>query len=283
MRLKDAVVEHTTQLSQLHAVVSALNFPTVLNSQSGGTVALRTSNGQNVGNVLLALCVVGGHLKQCLTQNSGVKSVNTGVDLGNFELFGGSVLRLNNSGHFASLVTDNTTVGAGLINVSSQNGYGVLVFLVEGNQFAQSLGAKQRNIAVGHQDGAGDGCLRIQSAQTDLNSAAGTRNLILINDGYLRVKRKHMLSNLIALVAHHNSKTLRIQITGSGDSMLNHGTTTNAVHDLGGSGLHARTSACSENDHCRGCQFSVHWEDSLVVVVRVRSERGPLTLYQRCR
>ncbi|CNJ80130.1 Uncharacterised protein [Mycobacterium tuberculosis] len=82
-----------------------------------------------------------------------------------------------------------------------------------------------------------------------------------------------MLSNLIALVAHHNSEALRIQIACSSDSVLNHGTTTNAVHDLGGSGLHARTSACSENNHCRGCQFSVHWEDSLDEVVRVRSER----------
>ena len=167
--------------------------------------------------------------------------------------------------------------------MGGQDGYGVLVFLVEGNQFAQSLGAQQRNIAVGHQDGAGDGCLRIQSVQTDLNSAAGTRNLILINDGYLRVKRKHMLRDLIALVAYHNSEALRVQIACSSDSVLNHGSTTNAVHDLGGRGLHARTSACGENDYCRGCQFSVHWEDSLDEVVRVRSERGPLTLYQRCR
>ena len=246
-------------------------------------MALRTSNGQNVGNVLLALCVVGGHLEQCLTQNSGVKSVNTGVDLGNFELFGGSVLRLNNRGHFASLVTDNTAVSTGLIHVSGQNGNRVLIFLMESNQLTQGLSAQQRNIAVGHQDGAGDGCLRIQSVQTDLNSAAGTRNLILINDGYLRVKRKHMLSDLIALVAYHNSEALRVQIACSSDSVLNHGSTTNAVHDLGGRGLHARTSACGENDYCRGCQFSVHWEDSLDEVVRVRSERGPLTLYQRCR
>ena len=167
--------------------------------------------------------------------------------------------------------------------MGGQHGYGVLVFFVEGNQFAQSLGAQQRNITVGHQDGAGDGCLRIQGIQTDLNRATSTRNLILINDGYLRVKCKNVLSNLIALVAHHNSKALRVQIACSSDSVLNHGSTTDAVHDLGGSGLHARTSACGENDHCRGCQFSVHWEDSLVVVVRVRSERGPLTLYQRCR
>ena len=283
MSLEDTVVEHTTQLSQLHAVVSALNFPTVLNSQSRGAVALRTSDGQNVGNILLALCVVGGHLEQCLSQNSGVKSVNTGVNFGNFEFFGGSVLRLNNGGHFASLVTDNTTVGAGLTNVGGQDSYGVLVFFVEGNQFAQGFGAQQRNIAVGHQDGAGDGCLRIQGIQTDLNRATSTRSLVLINDGYLRVKCKHMLSDLIALVAYHNSEALGVQISCSSDSMLNHGSTTNAVHDLGGSGLHARTSACSENDHCRGCQFSVHWEDSLDEVARVRSERGPITLYQRCR
>ena len=115
-------------------------------------------------------------------------------------------------------------------------------------------GRSRGTVAVGHQDGAGDGCLRIQSVQTDLNSAAGTRNLILINDGYLRVKRKHMLRDLIALVAYHNSEALRVQIACSSDSVLNHGSTTNAVHDLGGRGLHARTSACGENDYCRGCQ-----------------------------
>ena len=281
--LEDAVVEHAAQLSQLHTVVSTLNLPAVLNGQGGGTVALRTGDGQHIGNVLLTLSVIGGHLKQGFAQHVGVKGVDTGVDLGNLELFGGGVLRLDDGGHLASLVTHDTAVGAGLINVGGQDSYGVLVFLVEGNQFAQSLGAQQRNIAVGHQDGAGDGCLRIQGVQTDLNSAAGTRNLILINDGYLRVKRKHMLSNLIALVTYHNSEALGVQIACSSDSMLNHGSTTNAVHDLGGSGLHARTSACSENDHCRGCQFSVHWEDSLDEVVRVRSERGPPTLYQRCR
>ena len=154
---------------------------------------------------------------------------------------------------------------------------------MESNQLTQSLGAQQRNVAVGHQDGARNRSLRIQSVQTDLNSAAGTGNLILVNNGYFRIKSEDVLSNLIALVAHHNSKALGVQVTCRGNSVLHHGTTTNTVHNLGGSGLHARTSACSENNHCRGCQFSIHWEDSLDEVVRVRSERGPPTLYQRCR
>ncbi len=99
----------------------------------------------------------------------------------------------NNSGHFAGLVTDNTTVGAGLI----VGGQTVTEFclLVEGKSVRANWA--QRIIAAGHQDGAGDGACASRAFRPT-NSAAGTR-IILIIDGYLRVKRKHMLSNLIAL------------------------------------------------------------------------------------
>ena len=148
--LEDTVVEHTAQLSQLHAVVSALNLPAVLNGQGGGTVTLRTGDGQHIGNVLLALSVIGSHLKQGLAQHISVKGVDTGVNLGNLELFGGGVLRLNNGGHLASLVAHDTAVGTGLIHVGSQHSDRVLVMLVESDKLAQSLGAQQRHITVGH-------------------------------------------------------------------------------------------------------------------------------------
>lgn len=123
---------------------------------------------------------------------------------------------------------------------------------MESNQFTQGLGAQQGDVAVGHQNGTGNGFLSIQSVQTDLNSAAGTGNLILVNDGYFRIESQNVLSNLIALVAHHNSKTLRIQIAGSGDSVLHHGTTTNTVHNLGGSGLHTRTAPAARTITAEG-------------------------------
>ena len=137
---------------------------------------------------------------------------------------------------------------------------------------------QQGHIAVGHQHGARDGGLRIQGVQADLNGAAGAGDFVLVNDGHVGVESKHVLSNLVALVTHHNSKTLRVQVASRSNGVLHHGTTTNTVHDLRGCGLHARTSAGGENNHCRGCQFSIHWEDSLDEVVRARSERGPLTL-----
>ena len=43
--LRGTVVEHTAQLSQLHAVVSAFNLPAVLTGRAE-VEALRTSNGQ---------------------------------------------------------------------------------------------------------------------------------------------------------------------------------------------------------------------------------------------
>ena len=256
--LEDAVVEHAAQLSQLHTVVSALNFPTVLNGQGGGTVALRTGDGQHIGNVLLALSVIGGHLKQGFAQHVGVKGVDTGVDLGNLELFGGGVLRLDDGGHLASLVTHDTAVGAGLVHVGGQHGDGVLVLLVESDKLAQSLRTQQGHIAIGHQHGTRDGGLRIQSIQADLNGATGAGDFVLVNDGHVGVESEHVLGDLVALVAHHYSEAFRVQVTGRGNGVLHHGAATNTVHDLGGCGLHARASAGGENNHRGGCQFSVH-------------------------
>ena len=130
--------------------------------------------------------------------------------------------------------------------------------LVESDKLTQSLGAQQGHITVGHQHGAGNRSLCVQGVQANLNSATGTGNFVLINNGHVGVESEHMLSDLVALVAYHHGEAFGVQVASRSNGVLHHGAATNTVHDLRGCGLHARASAGGENNHRGGCQFSIH-------------------------
>ena len=116
----------------------------------------------------------------------------------------------------------------------------------------KSLGAR-RNI-VGHRTVRETGAC-IQSVQTDLNSAAGTRNLILINDGYLRVKRKaHAQQPYRAGDVPQQRGAQGLRSRAAATACSNHGTTPNACMTAPGgvARTHARTSACGRTITAEG-------------------------------
>ena len=242
MCFKDARIEFPAQLSELYPVVGAFNFPAVLNSERRGAVPFGTGNSEHIGNVLLTLGVIGGYFREGLTQYGGIKSVNTGVNFVDGELFVSGVFRFDDGGYLTSLVAHNTAIGTGVIHVGGEYGDGVGVGFVECDEFAEGFGPQQGHVPVGDEHGTFHKALLIECEQPHFNSPPGSGDVVLVYDGDVLVEGEYMLSDFIALVAYHNSETFGGEVSGGSNGVLHHGAPTNAVHHLGSCGFHAGTS-----------------------------------------
>ena len=111
---------------------------------------------QNIGDVELALGVVGIQLGQGVAQNSAVESENAGVDLIDAQLLGRSVLLLDDGLDGTVRVTHDAAVTGWVIQLHRQNGDCVTGGHVGVVKPADGFRTQQRNVAVGDDDGAGE-------------------------------------------------------------------------------------------------------------------------------
>ena len=104
---QDAAVQLLAHPGQLDAVVDALGLPHILGDQrADGTVEV-VGVAEDVGEVLLALGVVGAQVGQAVAQDCGVEDVDAGVDLADQELFVGGVPVLDDSGDLSACANDS--------------------------------------------------------------------------------------------------------------------------------------------------------------------------------
>ena len=86
--LEGAPVHFPAQGGELDAVVGALDLPGILGDDGGHAATGPAGDGQHVREVLLALRVVGGDVRQRGAQDTGVERVDAGVDLADVPLLG---------------------------------------------------------------------------------------------------------------------------------------------------------------------------------------------------
>jgi transposase len=90
--------ELRAEAGELDPVVDSLGLPQVVDHVRADEAAGAAGDGKGVGDVLLALGVVGGHLLECVAQDVGVESVDARVDLGDGPLLVRAVLLLDDAG-----------------------------------------------------------------------------------------------------------------------------------------------------------------------------------------
>src|SRR5699024_10839640 len=123
-------VEETAGLGELDPVVDALDLVPVAGGPGADPVAVAPQDRQGVGDVLLALGVVGGQALHDLGQQGAVEGVHTGVDLVDRALLIGGVGVLDDAGHGAVGLPHDTAVAVCVGYARRQHGHGVALVLV---------------------------------------------------------------------------------------------------------------------------------------------------------
>ena len=101
----------------------------------------------NVGDVVFALSIIVGQLRQPAFHICAVSDQNAGVDLLNLTLLVGGIFVLNNAGNFA-VFAGNTTITGGIIQFHCQQANAALRFSI--TQALECFDRDQRHVAVEH-------------------------------------------------------------------------------------------------------------------------------------
>ena len=152
--LVDPIAQQRPQLSELDPVVGAQRLVGIGGPMGGDRVPGRHEQPENVGEVLLALVVVGGQLGQRIAQQGGVERVRTGVDLPDRALRrarGAAPRRCARS-----QVGDDPSQPARIGDLGREQRRRRSLGLVPLDERGQGLRPYQRKVAVEHDDGAAD-------------------------------------------------------------------------------------------------------------------------------
>ena len=119
--LDEPPVELLAGLRQLHPVVHACQLAGVRGGQRGDPEAVVTRDAQHVGDVELALGVVGGHALERVTQHRAVEREHAGVDLAHLALLVRGVLFFHDGNHVARLAPDDAAVAGGVVELEREH------------------------------------------------------------------------------------------------------------------------------------------------------------------
>ena len=180
----DAAVEFTPEGRELDAVVRAFNLPLIGGHGRGDAVAVFTHDAEHVGQVHLALCVIGRYAGKRGTQFVRRERVDAGVDLVDESLFVGRVLVFDDARDVAVLITHDASVTCWVVDRCGQDGRRVAFGFVALNEFGQKLRGQQRNVAVGYEHGAFVEV--VHRFKANLDGAAGAWDLVLVDDAHVR-------------------------------------------------------------------------------------------------
>ena len=125
MVLADAAVHLGAEFGQLDAVVRAGALPVVGELEGSGGASGGCRGREDVGQVDLALIIVGAKGGQGGAQEVRIEGVDACVDLVDGRLLGGRVALLDDGGDRAGGVTDEAPDGGGDLDARGQDGHGV--------------------------------------------------------------------------------------------------------------------------------------------------------------
>ena len=185
--LADPAVELTTDGRQLHAVVDALGLPEVVEHVGAHRVVAGPGDGDDVGEVLLALRVVGADVGQRVAQHVGVEGVDAGVDLGERALGVGGVLVLDDLLDPPAVAAHDPAVARRVGEVGGDDRHRTAALGVGPGELDQGGAGEQRHVAAGDQHGAGE--VGGQGQQAALDGPAGALDGVLVGEDEVGVDR----------------------------------------------------------------------------------------------
>lgn len=230
-----------------------------------------TGNLKHIGDIQLALGVIGVEFLEGIGKHAPIKGENAGIDLIDLALFFGGILLLHDGRHAAILSANDAAVTGRVIEAHREHSDRVALLGVGGAQTLDGLWGKQWDIAVGDNDGSLEVRNRLQAAG---HRMTGAQLLLLHRLQYLAVQLLgdgiHGGGDLIALVAHHRHDALRVDPGRSMQSVAEQGATANLMQGLLLGGLHAGAGASrKDDDSTRGCCYHGllnSWGSSLILI-----------------
>ena len=127
--------------------------------------------------------------------------------------------------------------------------------LVGGDQIGQGVRRQEGDVAVGDDDGAGDGLDGlIEGLEAALDGAAGAGNLVLVGDDGAGQHALNLGGDDVALVTHDGDQVLGVEAVGGAQGVSDHGQARQGVNDLRESRFHARSLACGQDDDGGGAR-----------------------------
>ena len=201
-----------------------------------------THDAEHIGQIHFALDVVGRNPSQSRTQLVCGERVDTGVDFVDQTLFFGGVFVLNDPGDVAVFIAQDAAVAGRVFNRGGQNGCRVALGFVALHEFSEQLEGKQRDVAVGHQDGAFSEV--VHRFKANLDCAAGAWDLVLVDDAHVRRMLEHVGCNAVTLVTHNHDEAIGFQRMRGIERVADHRTAAECVEDFRLRGFHTCSSTC---------------------------------------
>ena len=243
-----AAVEFSAERRELDAVVGALHLPAVFGDDGGDAAARGAGQGQDIGEVLFALGVVRGDVDQRVAQDGGVEGVDAGVDLTDFAFGAGGVLVFADSRDGSVFCAEDATVAGGVLEHGGEDGDGVALGLVGGDELAEQAAGEQRDVAVRDHDRSAQpslGVERVERFQCRLDRAAGAGHIVLVHNQGFRIEGGDVGGHEVAFMPDHQGQLAGADTAGRLERVADQRAAADLMENLGGTGFHPGTGPCS--------------------------------------
>jgi len=250
--VEDPVVERATPGGQLPPVVAAQDVVGVLRDVAADRGALLDQQPEDVGDVLLALVVVGVDPGESPPERRRVADVDTGVDLPDGPLLGGGVALLDDRPDTAVGTAHDATEAGRLVDLSCEDGENVARGAVGLHQAGHRGGPQQRGVTVHEEDRPLQVGQRVERHGRGVTRAP----LLLLDDGH-RARRhlRQMFLDESAAGPHDDDRGPRVQRLGRCQHVPQETPPAQGVQHLGRRRAHAGPLTGRQDDdggHLRG-------------------------------
>ena len=209
-----------------------------------GRREFRRGLGKDIGEIQLALAIVGAQVREPVAQCGGIGGEDAAVDGADETLRVIGIAMLDNGTDAAFGIAHDAAVAGGVIEVCHQHGQSG----VEAEQMAQGGRADQRHVAVQHQHARaiGDGRHGL------LHGVAGAALLALLGPLQIALLCERGL-HLLAGVTVHDVDNGGFERPRSGHHVRQHRLAGNGLQHLGTHRLHALAFTGSKDDDVQRC------------------------------
>ena len=236
---------------ELPAVVDALRL-VGRGRDAVHSMAHRRQRADDVGEVVLALGVVGRQVAQRRAEEVAAEGVDARADLADLPLLAAGVALLDDAQHPVVGTADDPAVAGRVVQHRRQHGDGVVVGDVGGDELVERLGPQQRRVAGEHDDRR----LVVEVVARDgrhpaRRRVAGAALLELLDERDVRPRRGELgdlRGDLLGVMADDDRGRRRPQPLQGLDDVEDHRPAADHVQRLGAVGAHPRALAGGEHD-----------------------------------
>ena len=205
--LADPAVELAAERGELDPVVDALGLPEVVEHVRPHGASGLAGDRDDVGEVLLALGVVGAHPGQGVAQDVDVEGVDARVDLGDRPLAVGGVTVLDDALDASVGAAHDPAVARRVGEVRGDDRDDAARAVVRRGQLEERVTGEERDVAVRDDDSAGQ--VAGKGLEGALDRAAGALDVVLVGDDERLVERRALGDDTVPLVAHDERRRAR--------------------------------------------------------------------------